>query len=420
MSTLAKELPSLEKRDANISFALFVASVLAGLLQFASHIAFGTGFEMVAIATNLAQHGAFANPYQVANTGPTAANPPLYPFFLAILMKTLRLPALVFAIASVGNLAMNAITASLLPRISRLFYGDITPGVIASVFWLTSVRLMPAWDVSYTVVGLLCFCLCFGSWQRRTERRISFTLLAAIIAGLLFLANPSTLLIVLSWLLYLLIRRKMLLREALTVLAILFLFGFGWAFRNHRELGAFVVRTNFGPTFYASNNDCAAPSLIEDELNNCHQSHHPNDSLSEAQLLETLGEVKYDQKRTADTKQWIKSHPAQFRNLTLQRFRDFWLPPPQRTPFRSYIIWVATVLSIPGLILMIRERLPVSMFVLTVLLIYPLMYYIVIADVRYRYPVLWLSLLPAGYCIARLLPGRLRASDVTPSGDGRI
>jgi hypothetical protein len=44
-----------------------------------------------------------------------------------------------------------------------------------------------------------------------------------------------------------------------------------------------------------------------------------------------------------------------------------------------------------------RER--ATLFVLFVLLIYPLMYYIVVSDLRYRAPVLWLSLLPAGYFV---------------------
>jgi hypothetical protein len=35
------------------------------------------------------------------------------------------------------------------------------------------------------------------------------------------------------------------------------------------------------------------------------------------------------------------------------------------------------------------------MFTGFVLLVYPMMYYIVVSDVRYRLPVLWLSLLPA-------------------------
>jgi len=59
-------------------------------------------------------------------------------------------------------------------------------------------------------------------------------------------------------------------------------------------------------------------------------------------------------------------------------------------------------LSIPGLILMARRREPVGIYLLTVLLLYPPMYYITIADVRYRYPVLWVSALAAGYCGAEL------------------
>jgi hypothetical protein len=72
----------------------------------------------------------------------------------------------------------------------------------------------------------------------------------------------------------------------------------------------------------------------------------------------------------------------------------------------TYIIWLATALSIPGLIVMARRREPVILFVAAVLLIYPLAYYFVVTDVRYRYPVLWLSLLPAGY-VAHLTMKRL-------------
>ena len=77
----------------------------------------------------------------------------------------------------------------------------------------------------------------------------------------------------------------------------------------------------------------------------------------------------------------------------------------------TYIIWLATALSVPGLILMALRREPVTLFVAAVLLIYPLMYYVVVSDVRYRYPVLWLSLLQAGYLIARIVSnaGRLRS-----------
>jgi hypothetical protein len=41
------------------------------------------------------------------------------------------------------------------------------------------------------------------------------------------------------------------------------------------------------------------------------------------------------------------------------------------------------------------------------------MFYIVVSCDRYRYPILWTSLLPAGYWIARLLPaGKSAAPDI--------
>jgi hypothetical protein len=45
-------------------------------------------------------------------------------------------------------------------------------------------------------------------------------------------------------------------------------------------------------------------------------------------------------------------------------------------------------------------------FVLAVGAIYPLMYYIVVSDVRYRYPILFLSLLSAGYFIRQVVVSR--------------
>ena len=89
--------------------------------------------------------------------------------------------------------------------------------------------------------------------------------------------------------------------------------------------------------------------------------------------------------------------------LRLERFRDFWFPRIQEHPYKIAVLWFATLLSIPGLCLMGVRRIRVTGFVLGVLFAYPLMYYIVVSDVRYRYPIVWLPLLPAGYCIHSLV-----------------
>ena len=101
---------------------------------------------------------------------------------------------------------------------------------------------------------------------------------------------------------------------------------------------------------------------------------------------------------------WIRSHPAGFLELTIRRFVEFWFPNPATVTIYSYSIWLIKVLSFAGLWLMIRRRLPVTGFVAIVFLIYPAVYYLLQSSVRYRYPVLWLSLLPAGYALRRLVP----------------
>lgn len=363
---------------------------------------------MVTIAKNLVDHGAFANPFFAANTGPTAANPPLYPLVLAFLMKFLQLPLLVHGAALLGSIGANAITAALLPYVSFLFFGEVISGALASVLWLGAMQPTPTWDTSYTVAGLLAFVLLTASDINKGKHVVSRGALAGIVAGLLFLLNPSSLLVFLPWLFYLCLRRREhaphALKYCFVLLVALCILPVAWAARNYRQLGAFVVRTNLGMTLYTSNNDCAQSTLRQELSSGCYKAHHPNLNVREAELLRSLGEVRYDRMRIADTRNWIFSNPGRFCRLTLTRIRDFWFPPAEvGSWYHAHFISIITALSLPGLILMGYRREPVTPFVVGVLLLYPLMYYIVVTDTRYRYPILWLSLLPAGYCVWQLV-----------------
>lgn len=89
------------QRDARMSFWLVAAGAVAGVFQLyypygsgPNEIEFGAGFEMLAIARNVADHGAFANPFLVAKTGPTAVVPPIYPLVPAALTWLLRAPGI--------------------------------------------------------------------------------------------------------------------------------------------------------------------------------------------------------------------------------------------------------------------------------------------------------------------------------------
>ena len=130
--------------------------------------------------------------FRPRSPGPTALVPPLYPLYLALLIKLFGLSPLFVLVADLANVLVNALIAALMPRLSRVFYGDALPGIFAGVLWLLSMRLLPQWDVSYTVLGLVLFFLLSAATIERTNRAWLWAGLAGLIAGLLVLANPAT------------------------------------------------------------------------------------------------------------------------------------------------------------------------------------------------------------------------------------
>lgn len=212
-----------------------------------------------------------------------------------------------------------------------------------------------------------------------------------------------TLLVLLPWFCYLLVLQKgALLHRAkfcCVVIGTVILIALPWTLRNNIQLGSFVVRTGLGLNIYFSNNDCSRTDMIEDLKSGCAAIYQPNFNLNEARAFRDLGEVQYDRERLAEAEVWMRTHPGRFLGMTSSRFAAFWFPRTVEHPFKTTVIWLFTLLSVPGLILMCNRNLPLAIFMILVLSVYPLVYYVIVSDVRYRYPVLWLSLLPAGYFV---------------------
>jgi hypothetical protein len=395
---------------------LFLFALAPGIWQLLHPEAFGFGhgFEMSAIAKRLAERGEFGNPFEPIDTGPTAVVPPLYPFYLAGLIKILRRPELIAFVATIANVFANALVAGWMPGMAAIFYGSTLPGIVAGLLWIPAARLMPQWDVGFTTAGLVLFCLMTAStlapggavWLRGAA--------AGAIAGLLSLMNPVVVLVCVLWVAVLARARRVPLpcfaRYGLALVLALALMNVPWLIRNYALFHTVVLRTNFGMTLYSSNNDCAESSLFKDGRNGCYQSTHPVASESEARLLGSMGEVEFDRRRTADAMAWIRSHPERFRELTLERIFEFWFPERVVPAWPAYAMWAITALSIPGFILMAVRKIPLTAFLAAVWLLYPLMYYVVVSSDRYRYPILWTSLLAAGFFVERAIAPRYTLS----------
>ncbi len=416
------------EHQADVSKVLFLCAGLYGIVSVRLYPPqFGPPVEIVTLAMNIAAHGSISNPFWVLPTGPTAVIPPLYPLMLGGLIKLFHNLNLVYLTAMVGSILANAATAALLPRLSFLFYRTFLPGVVASLLWIPAMPIIPSYDVSFTILGIVVFCLTVSASIARNDSFLASV--SGVVAGLVYLFNPATVLVLVPWIAFVCwrgsVRGGLRLKIATITFAVLLIFVVGWGWRNYIRLGVFGARTALGMTLYASDNDCAQVDIFRDQLYGCYDTHHPNTSLEEATLLRDLGEVKYDQKRIADVKQWVYLHPQKFASLTAKRVVAFWFPVTMPSPAEvlrargavpdiikgwiahrnqvAYAIRVITALSLPGLLLMLYRREPVALYVITVLGIYPLVYYVVISDVRFRYPVLWLSLLPAGYFVSWIL-----------------
>src|SRR5579863_6424282 len=113
---------------------LDVALFLAGFLSVAPQVhnaRFGAGFETFAVAHSLAAQGQYANPFELA-TGASALLPPVYPIFLALLMKVFGSVAAFATALTLCHMLVHALHAALLPRLSDLLFRDRLPGIFAA------------------------------------------------------------------------------------------------------------------------------------------------------------------------------------------------------------------------------------------------------------------------------------------------
>lgn len=363
---------------------------------------------MVAIGQNLAAHGVFGHPFaETIDTGPTAVVPPLYPALIGILIRLFGGSAAWF-ILSGGVILMQALSVSLLPRLSRMFFDDARPGVCAAILCilLPVYSWMPYWDAMYAAAGLMLFCVASKRLLDAGGSRFTAAMLTGFFSGFLALMNPATLFVSVPWIVFAASESgkrwswKERIRLAGCCAAAMTLMVLPWSLRNYSHFGTLSLKTNLGMTLFASNNDCASSSLLSELISGCYAAHHPYGSLAEAELLKSTGEAGYDRYRIAATMDWVRAHPGRFAGLTLRRIAEFWFPNPG---YGVYVlgIWVITAISIPGLFLMRRN--PVLKYLGAVFLLHPCLYYVVVSDYRYRYPILWLSLLPAGYAISAAL-----------------
>ena len=352
---------------------------------------FGFGFEMGRIARSLALGGGFGNPFD-GITGPTAWEPPIYPFLMAGVFKVFgiytRAAAMVMLCLSsvfsaltcvpiflIGKRCFNEKVAlwstwawAVLPPIifwctRWVWETSLAALLLAVIFWLTlcleemgGMGPWAAWGLLWgiaalTNTSLLSFLPAAGLWawwRRAQQRQSSFG--GALLSVLMFAAC------VLPWLI-----------------------------RNEHTFGQFVfIRSNFGAELRLGNGPGANGTWMDYE--------HPTKNAGQLERYRELGEIAYVAERKREAMEFIREDYGRFAWLSVKRFAYYWggLPQPSKTILQTVLknawLFVTSLLSFYGLWCALRKGKPGAVLFLWLILFYPAIYYVTFAHPRYRHP----------------------------------
>jgi hypothetical protein len=162
------------------------------------------------------------------------------------------------------------------------------------------------------------------------------------------------------------------------------------------------VRSNFGLDFSISNNDDARPTLLQNLDGGPLQKSHPFTSSDELQRYSREGELAYYDRRKKEALSWVRSHPGRFALLSLQRIQNFWFPVAP-SPITTFYLWGITVAGAVGMARAFSHARSAAIVLSVFWFAFPLIYYVIEVDTRYRYPLDWSFLLLSCFACLPLL-----------------
>ena len=353
------------------------------------HFAFG--WEMGRVGRSIALGQGFSNPYG-DSTGPTAWEPPLYPYLIGGVFKLFGVysTASAWVLLTINSL-FTALTAIPIFFIARKTLGETVARWSAWTWtllpyaWYWSIHWV--WD---TTLGPLLLTLIFlVSLELEDWSGWKGWVIYGVLWGLGALSNPSMLAFLPFsglWIWYRRHRRGLpSLAGVVLASAVFFACLTPWLARNYQTFGRFVfIRDDFGLQFRLGNGPYADGRLMA--------YLQPNLNVLEFEKFRRLGELAYAQQCKRQAFDWIGENPRRFTEISLKRFVYYWAGVPKESgstalfDFRNSLFLATSVLAIWGLARAIRKKKPGAWLFLLLVLSYPTTYYFVFPHARYRHP----------------------------------
>lgn len=353
---------------------------------------FSFGFEMGRIGRAIASGRGFADPFNLPS-GPTAWEPPLYPYLIAGVFRLTGIYTHLsaFILLTINSL-FSALTSIPIFLIARKCFSE---KVAVWTAWMWAV-LPPVmfWSTRWvweTSLAALLLTVLFWLTLRLEEAEganawIGFGLLWGVAA----LVNTSLLSFLPASGLWVWYRRAHQRRRSLSgvVLASIFFSATisPWLVRNYEVFGKFIfVRSNFGAELRLGNGPGANGMWM--------QWLHPSQNVLELRRYKQLGEIEYVATRKREAMEFIRQSYGRFAWLSLKRFIYYWggLPRsseiPALAPFKNSLFLASSVLAFWGLGRALHKKRPGAWLFFWLVVSYPAIYYFVFPHPRYRHPI---------------------------------
>jgi 4-amino-4-deoxy-L-arabinose transferase-like glycosyltransferase len=378
-----------------VLFALVIRVVYTLMTRSYYFVGLWDLFEPATLARSLAIGHGYSDPYTVT-TGPSALIPPVYPWVTSLAFR-------VFGVYSHGagfvmvvfNSIFSALTCWTIYRICNRVFNQ-TVAVWSGWLWALSpfaIYYSVDWIWETAMSAFLLSWLLLLTLEMEGDDRISSWAGYAVLWGFVGLTNTGELAWLPfsgCWLLYHLVRGRKRFVVPVVVSAVVFwLVLTPWLVRNYVVFGQMVfIRDNFGNELRAGNN-ALSEGLKVVKFDSGRDPYLLN-------LYKQMGEAAINAQQADAAKAWIANHPGRFFELCVRRFWYFWGGTPhdygndplgwaKQIKNHFYALW--SLLAFVGLIVAIKRRIHGVFLFATILLSYPLAYYITVPEPRYRHPI---------------------------------
>jgi len=355
------------------------------------------GGETGAIAAAIASGRGFSSPLPKISTGPSAWLAPIYPYLLSGIFKltgiftyksllTIRILDIAFSALTCWPIR-SAATIAFGKRVgtaSAWFWAVLPDAIFYPVFWV--------WDTALT--GLCMTTLFAATLKIRGSSRMSLWIGYGALWAFSAMVNPC----VLSVLPFLGLWAIWPLRNQLTgalrlglAASMIFMAGIApWTIRNYVVFHKFIpFRSNFGLELWLSNSP-EVPDTFAGFL-------HPTEDPKEAAKFAHMTEIPYMEVKQSEALAFMRTHPRDTMRFFFRRFADNWLgiwdaprdlwrvmPPSMKLT----VIWncLFSLLSFAGALFAYRARSEAALPFASVMLMFPVVFYVTHTSGRYRYP----------------------------------